>query len=189
MTKNLLVHPRGFKAATICVASTLIGNIGERWFRPADAPEIRLGRARGIFVYRCLATSLALLPLISAATALDSSRFVDSPQSDQLAQDRKKVEEQSTSTDPASKAKADPPTQSSASTQAVNELAAVQVTGTRIKGGTTASPVITLGSERIQEEGFTDLGEVIRSLPQNFTGGQNPGVLPFTTSGAGVYGG
>src|SRR6185312_11142654 len=29
----------------------------------------------------------------------------------------------------------------------------------------------------IREEGFTDLGEVIRSVPQNFTGGQNPGVF------------
>ncbi|WP_066091549.1 TonB-dependent receptor plug domain-containing protein [Xanthomonas massiliensis] len=56
------------------------------------------------------------------------------------------------------------------------ELEAITVTGTRIRGGTTPSPVITIGSERIREEGFTDLGEVIRSLPQNFSGGQNPGV-------------
>lgn len=50
------------------------------------------------------------------------------------------------------------------------------VTGTRIRGGTTASPLIVIGSENIREEGFTDLGEVIRSIPQNFAGGQNPGV-------------
>src|SRR6185312_8797256 len=45
-----------------------------------------------------------------------------------------------------------------------------------IRGGSTPSPVITIGSEQIQQEGFSDLGEVIRSVPQNFSGGQNPGV-------------
>ncbi|UHH09147.1 TonB-dependent receptor [Luteimonas fraxinea] len=65
------------------------------------------------------------------------------------------------------------------------ELDAVTVTGTRIRGGNTPSPVITLGSERIREEGFSDLGEVIRSVPQNFSGGQNPGVLSGNISGAG----
>lgn len=64
-------------------------------------------------------------------------------------------------------------------------LSAVAVTGTRIRGGTTPSPVITIGSEQIQEEGFTDLGEVIRSIPQNFSGGQNPGVLSGNLQGAG----
>ncbi|HEY0204870.1 MAG TPA: TonB-dependent receptor plug domain-containing protein, partial [Acetobacteraceae bacterium] len=59
---------------------------------------------------------------------------------------------------------------------ATDELETIQVTGTRIRGGTSPSPVITIGSERIREEGFTDLGEVIRSIPQNFGGGQNPGV-------------
>jgi outer membrane receptor protein involved in Fe transport len=55
-------------------------------------------------------------------------------------------------------------------------LQAVTVTGTHIRGGVTASPTITIGAQQIQEEGFTDLGEVIRSIPQNFRGGQNPGV-------------
>jgi outer membrane receptor protein involved in Fe transport len=56
-------------------------------------------------------------------------------------------------------------------------LQGVTVTGTRIRGGTTPSPVITIGSEQIQQEGFSDLGEVIRSIPQNFNGGQNPGIV------------
>lgn len=56
------------------------------------------------------------------------------------------------------------------------ELQTVVVTGTRIRGGTTPSPVITIGSEQIQQEGFSDLGQAIRSVPQNFSGGQNPGV-------------
>ncbi|MCD9033164.1 TonB-dependent receptor [Luteimonas sp. Y-2-2-4F] len=60
---------------------------------------------------------------------------------------------------------------------------AMVVTGTRIRGGSTPSPVIAIGAERIQEEGFTDLGEVIRSIPQNFSGGQNPGVVTATGSG------
>ncbi|MEY2115619.1 MULTISPECIES: TonB-dependent receptor [Rhodanobacter] len=63
------------------------------------------------------------------------------------------------------------------SVPAATNLESVQVTGTRIRGGSTPSPVITIGSEQIQQEGFTDLGQVIRSVPQNFNGGQNPGVM------------
>ncbi|WP_202839126.1 TonB-dependent receptor [Luteimonas saliphila] len=66
------------------------------------------------------------------------------------------------------------------------DLEKVVVTGTRIRGGATPSPVIAIGSERIREEGFTDLGEVIRSVPQNSSGGQNPGVLMGNVIGAGV---
>jgi len=68
-------------------------------------------------------------------------------------------------------------TTTSPAAPAVSELSTVTVTGTRIRGGTTPSPVITIGSEQIQQEGFADLGEVIRSVPQNFNGGQNPGVV------------
>lgn len=64
-------------------------------------------------------------------------------------------------------------------------LSTVAVTGTRIRGGTTPSPVITIGAAQIREEGFADLGEVIRSIPQNFSGGQNPGVLSGNLQGAG----
>lgn len=59
----------------------------------------------------------------------------------------------------------------------VKDLGGVTVTGTRIRGGTTPSPVITIGSEQIREEGFTDLGDVIRNVTENFRGGQNPGVV------------
>jgi outer membrane receptor protein involved in Fe transport len=61
--------------------------------------------------------------------------------------------------------------------QPVTDMQAVMVTGTRIRGGTTPSPVITIGSEQIREEGFTDLGEVIRNVTENFRGGQNPGIV------------
>ncbi|WP_435014320.1 TonB-dependent receptor plug domain-containing protein [Xanthomonas arboricola] len=63
------------------------------------------------------------------------------------------------------------------------DLDTIEVTGTRIRGGTTPSPVVTIGSERIREEGFADLGEVVRSLPQNFSGGQNPGIAAGATGG------
>ncbi|EIL98360.1 TonB-dependent receptor [Rhodanobacter thiooxydans] len=69
-----------------------------------------------------------------------------------------------------------------AKTETTN-LDTVTVTGTRIRGGTTPSPVITIGSEQIQQEGFSDLGEVIRSIPQNFNGGQNPGIVGGAESG------
>ena len=62
----------------------------------------------------------------------------------------------------------------------------ITVTGTRIRGGESPSPVIAIGSERIRDEGFADLGEVIRSVPQNFTGGQNPGVASLGISGGGL---
>ncbi|HXE08517.1 MAG TPA: TonB-dependent receptor, partial [Acidobacteriaceae bacterium] len=80
---------------------------------------------------------------------------------------------------PASKSRAP----SSAAAQEVVQLDIVSVTGTRIRGGVTASPTITIGAQQIQQEGFTDLGEVMRSIPQNFSGGQNPGV----TTASGFY--
>ncbi|MEJ1961328.1 MAG: TonB-dependent receptor [Gammaproteobacteria bacterium] len=64
------------------------------------------------------------------------------------------------------------------------KLEAVTVTGTRIKGGVSTSPLILIDTQQIREAGQSDLGEVIRSLPQNFTGGQNPGVM--SAIGAGV---
>lgn len=70
------------------------------------------------------------------------------------------------------------------SATAATDLATITVTGTRIRGGTSPSPVITIGSEDIREQGFTDLGQVVRSVPQNFSGGQNPGVAGGATTGA-----
>lgn len=63
------------------------------------------------------------------------------------------------------------------------DLQKVTVTGTRIRGGTTPSPIISIGAERIQEEGFTDLGQVMRSVSQNYSGGQNPGVAAGAQAG------
>lgn len=58
----------------------------------------------------------------------------------------------------------------------------ITVTGTRIRGATVSGDVVTLDREAIVAAGQVDLGEAIRSLPQNFSGGQNPGV----GSGAGL---
>ena len=70
-----------------------------------------------------------------------------------------------------------------AATGSATDLATITVTGTRIRGGTSPSPVITIGSEDIREQGFTDLGQVIRAIPQNFSGGQNPGVAAGAETG------
>ncbi len=52
----------------------------------------------------------------------------------------------------------------------------VVITGSRIRGATSPSPVTEVTAEQVRDAGFSDLGQVIRSLPQNFSGGQNPGV-------------
>lgn len=59
---------------------------------------------------------------------------------------------------------------------------AIVVTGTRIRGARVIGEVATIERDAIVEAGQVDLGEAIRSLPQNFAGGQNPGV----GSGAGL---
>lgn len=56
------------------------------------------------------------------------------------------------------------------------------VTGSRIRGVEATGSVITLDRTIIEDTGLVDLGEAIRQLPQNFSGGQNPGV----GAGAGV---
>lgn len=56
------------------------------------------------------------------------------------------------------------------------ELEEVSVTGSRIRGAPPASPVTTLTREDMVRAGYADLGAAIRSLPQNFSGGDNPGV-------------
>jgi outer membrane receptor protein involved in Fe transport len=53
---------------------------------------------------------------------------------------------------------------------------AIIVTGSRIAGAPPAAPVVTITDDDIRKGGFADLGEVARSLPQNFGGGQNPGI-------------
>ncbi|MGN6376894.1 MAG: TonB-dependent receptor domain-containing protein [Sphingomonas sp.] len=60
----------------------------------------------------------------------------------------------------------------------------IVVTGTHIRHSEPTSPVITAIRREIEDAGDTDLGGYVRDLPQNFGGGQNPGIV-----GLGVQGG
>ena len=62
----------------------------------------------------------------------------------------------------------------------------IVVTGSRIRGAPIPSPVMVLDNQAIRDTGLADLGDVARSLPQSFGGGQNPGVgfnVPSSTGG------
>ena len=61
--------------------------------------------------------------------------------------------------------------------KAVTSVEEIQVTGTRIRGSQPAAPVHTVTSADIEQSGYSQVGDVVRSLPENFSGGQNPGVL------------
>lgn len=52
----------------------------------------------------------------------------------------------------------------------------IVVTGSRIGGAKSASPVVVVGREAMRDAGRTSVDDVIRAIPQNFSGGQNPGV-------------
>jgi len=72
----------------------------------------------------------------------------------------------------------------SGSGPSLDQSKTIVVTGTRIRGGGSASPVIVTTRRELEESGVTDLAGFTRVLPQNFTGGQNPGV-----AGGGQQGG
>ncbi len=60
----------------------------------------------------------------------------------------------------------------------------ITVTGTRIRGADAPAPVIVTTRRALEQTGISDLAGFTRALPQNFTGGQNPGV-----AGGGSQGG
>lgn len=53
----------------------------------------------------------------------------------------------------------------------------IVVTGSHIRGGVATSPTVVASREDIRDRGINDLGSYARSLTQNFSGGQNPGVV------------
>lgn len=53
---------------------------------------------------------------------------------------------------------------------------AITVTGSRIRGAGSASPVIVTTRESLEQAGISDLADFTRILPQNYTGGQNRGI-------------
>lgn len=55
--------------------------------------------------------------------------------------------------------------------------AEILVTASRIKGAPSPSPTVVTSREQIEQTGVTDLGTFARTIPQNFAGGQNPGVV------------
>lgn len=62
----------------------------------------------------------------------------------------------------------------------------IVVTGTRIRGAPVASPVVSIDREQVRNAGQGSLGEVVRSIPQSFGGGQNPGVGTNVPASSGV---
>ena len=63
----------------------------------------------------------------------------------------------------------------------------IVVTGTHIRGAPLSSPIIEITQADIERSGYTNVGDVIRSLPQNFSGGNNPqniGATPLFTDGS-----
>lgn len=64
----------------------------------------------------------------------------------------------------------------SKSAQVAASPATIVVTGTRIRGAPIASTVIELTQEQLRESGQATLADAVRTIPQNFGGGQNPGV-------------
>jgi len=68
-----------------------------------------------------------------------------------------------------------------ASPAAVNDSSdqsEIIVTGSRIRGGHATSPITSISRRDAELAGQTDLGQMIRDLPQNFSGGQNPTIAP-----------
>ena len=61
----------------------------------------------------------------------------------------------------------------------------VVVTGSHIRGGNPTSPVHTVTRADIDASGYGQIGDVMRSLPENFAGGQNPGVIAASATNGG----
>lgn len=58
----------------------------------------------------------------------------------------------------------------------VAQVAEIVVTGSRIRGVAPSSPVIVISQDAMRNAGDVNLGDTIRRLPQNFSGGQNAGI-------------
>ncbi|MGH6616452.1 TonB-dependent receptor domain-containing protein [Sphingomonas sp.] len=62
----------------------------------------------------------------------------------------------------------------------------IMVTGTRIRGAPVASTTIRIDREAMRNAGQSSVADVFRALPQNFGGGQNPGIGSNVPSGKGA---
>jgi iron complex outermembrane receptor protein len=61
-------------------------------------------------------------------------------------------------------------------------LSEVVVTASHIQGAPPTAPIRTVTRLDIERSGFAQVGDLVRSLPESFSGGQNPGVLSGATS-------
>jgi outer membrane receptor protein involved in Fe transport len=81
-----------------------------------------------------------------------------------------------------------PATDSPRGDSAPIELQEIVVTGSHIRGAESSSPVVKRTQEQMLDAGQNSLREVLRTIPQNFSGGQNPGTgfgLGSTAAGSG----
>jgi len=63
------------------------------------------------------------------------------------------------------------------------QLEEIMVTGTRISGSPQAAPVLTVTRMELEQSGQSQIGDLVRALPQNFGGGQSPVLQPLPTGG------
>ncbi len=61
----------------------------------------------------------------------------------------------------------------------------VIVTGSRIRNTPPTSPSRIVSRSEIEQQGFAEIGDLVRSLPEDFEGGQNPGVMGATLTSLG----
>lgn len=67
-------------------------------------------------------------------------------------------------------------------------LEEILVTGSRIRGATRASPMVTLTREEIDRTGYSTVGQVVESLPQNFGAGATQDSVTDRNASAAVGG-
>lgn len=67
----------------------------------------------------------------------------------------------------------------------VSDRRDIIVTGTHIRNVVPTSEVVTTTRRQIEDQGQANLGEYIRDLPMNYSGGQNPGVAGGGDQGSG----
>ena len=67
-----------------------------------------------------------------------------------------------------------------------DEAGGIVVTGTRIRGAAIASPKVTVELDVVRDQGLASTTEAAQSIPQNFGGGQNPGVGFAVPAASGV---
>lgn len=53
----------------------------------------------------------------------------------------------------------------------------IVVTGTHIRGANLTAPVHVVSRDDIERSGYGNIADVVRALPENFSGGQNPGII------------